>query len=51
MNFKLLTAKILKWLFIQYNSKSYKYKNFTGNKEAYNIKEDISIIRDKWKKS
>ena len=48
MNLKLFSANILKWLFIQTNSRVNKEKNFSGDINVSNIKENISIIRDNW---
>ena len=48
MKFKGFSAKILKWLFIQSNKKCLNPNNFNGVKYVKNIKNNISIIRDKW---
>jgi len=41
-------AKMMKWLFIQANSRCINKKHFNGEQKINIIKDDISIIRDKW---
>ena len=48
MRFKRLSAKILKWIFIQANYRCLNEKHFNTEKQINDIKNDISIIRDKW---
>ena len=48
MKINSITAKFLKWLFIKANSRCLNKKYFNGVKNNTLIKNDISIIRDKW---
>ena len=48
MRIKRLSAKILKWIFIQTNSRCLNENHFNAEKRIKSINDDISIIRDKW---